>query len=96
MSLPITGPEAPSYAEMAGKIRTAIGKAVTFAPISEEQIRRQMIQGNEPGEIVSAHLSIYRAIREGRLAAVTDTVERILGRKRSPSINGFKRTPRRF
>jgi len=29
-------------------------------------------------------LSIYRAIREGRLAAVTDTVERVLGRKAIP------------
>ena len=30
---------------------------------------------------MAAHLSIYRAIREGRLATVTDTVQRVLARK---------------
>lgn len=81
MSLPITGPEALSYAEMAGKIGSAIGKLLTFAPISEEQVRGQMINDSDQEEIVRAHLSIYQAIREGRLATVSDTVERVLGRK---------------
>jgi hypothetical protein len=40
-----------------------------------------MIDSDDFAEIVAAHLSIYRAIREGRLAVVTDTVERVLGRK---------------
>jgi hypothetical protein len=40
-----------------------------------------MSSDNEPPEIVAAHLSIYRAIREGHLVAVTDTVEHVLGRK---------------
>jgi hypothetical protein len=40
-----------------------------------------MIAWGEPAQVVAAHLSIYRAIREGRLAAVTDTVERVFGRK---------------
>jgi hypothetical protein len=40
-----------------------------------------MIERGESAEIVAAHLSIYRAIREGRLATVTDTVEYVLGRK---------------
>ncbi len=39
-----------------------------------------MIDSGDPGKVVTAHLSIYRAIREGRLAAATDTVERVLGR----------------
>jgi uncharacterized protein YbjT (DUF2867 family) len=81
MSLPITGPEALSYAEMAGKIGSAIGKSLTFVSISDEQVRRHMIDSDDFAEIVAAHLSIYRAIREGRLAVVTDTVERVLGRK---------------
>jgi uncharacterized protein YbjT (DUF2867 family) len=80
-SLPITGPEALSYAQMTAKIGAAIGKALRFEPISDEQERRQMMADGDPEEVVAAHLSIYRAIREGRLAAVTNTVERILGRK---------------
>jgi len=31
--------------------------------------------------MIDAHISIYRAIREGRLASVTSEVERVLGRK---------------
>jgi uncharacterized protein YbjT (DUF2867 family) len=80
-SLPITGPEALSYADMTAKIGAAIGRTLRFEPISEEEESRKMVSRGEPAEIVTAHLSIYRAIREGRLARVTDTVERILARK---------------
>jgi uncharacterized protein YbjT (DUF2867 family) len=79
-SLPITGPEALSYAQMAARIGAAIGKTLRFEPISEDQERRQMTDSGDPAEIVAAHISIYRAIREGRLATVTNTVERVLGR----------------
>lgn len=80
-SLPITGPEALSYAEMTAKIGSAIGKILRFQSISDAQERQLMSDAGDPTEIVAAHLSIYRAIREGRLARVTDTVERVLGRK---------------
>ena len=80
-SLPITGPEALSYAEMTEKISSAIGKPIQFEAMAEEEDHRQMIARGDSPDIVAAHLSIYRAIREGRLATVTDTVERVLGRK---------------
>jgi uncharacterized protein YbjT (DUF2867 family) len=80
-SLPITGPEALSYAEMAAKIGAAIGKRVGFEAISEEQVRQRMTESGDSEEMIVAHLSIYRAIREGRLAAVTDNVECVLGCK---------------
>jgi uncharacterized protein YbjT (DUF2867 family) len=83
-SLAITGPQALSYAEMAAKIGARIGRAVTFHPISEEQVREEMGENGDRPEVVGAHLSIYRAIREGRLSSVTDTVERILGRRPVP------------
>lgn len=83
-SLPITGPEALSYSEMTKKIGAAIGKPLRLQAISDEQLRHQMIESGDPPEIVEAHISIYRAIREGRLAAVTDNVERVVGRKPIP------------
>jgi hypothetical protein len=42
---------------------------------------RDTIAWAAPEPLVEARLSIFRAIREGRLATVTDTVERVLGRK---------------
>jgi uncharacterized protein YbjT (DUF2867 family) len=77
----ITGPEALSYAEMLTRISKAIGKSLKYEVIAEQEERRRMIGFGESEEIIAAHLSIYRAIREGRLAKPTDTVERILGRK---------------
>ncbi len=81
-SLAITGPEALSYAEMIQKIGDAIGKApLAFQPTSEEHGRQQQISSGAAEAVVEAHVSIFRAIREGRLAEVTDTVERVLDRK---------------
>jgi (4-alkanoyl-5-oxo-2,5-dihydrofuran-3-yl)methyl phosphate reductase len=80
-SLPITGPEALTYAEMGATIGAAIGKQVSFEDMSEEEVRAQQIAWNAPPALVEARLSIFRAIREGRLAKVTDTVETALGRK---------------
>ena len=80
-SLQITGPEALSYAEMTAKIGAAIASPLRFELISDKEERRQMMSVGEPELSIEAHLSIYRAIRAGRLADVENTVERILGRK---------------
>ena len=80
-SLPITGPEALSYAEMAAKIGATIGKQIGFEAISEEQVRQRMTESGDAEEMIVAHLSIYRAVRQGRLATATNNVERVLGRK---------------
>jgi (4-alkanoyl-5-oxo-2,5-dihydrofuran-3-yl)methyl phosphate reductase len=83
-SLPITGPEALTYAEMTAKIASAIGRPLTFQAITEEDARRQQVAWAAQPAMVEARLSIFRAIREGRLAAVTDTVEQVLGRRPIP------------
>jgi uncharacterized protein YbjT (DUF2867 family) len=80
-SLPITGAAALSYADMTAKIGVAIGRALRFQSISDEEAREQQIAWNAPPAMVEARLSIFCAIRDARLAAVTDTVERVLGRK---------------
>jgi uncharacterized protein YbjT (DUF2867 family) len=80
-TLPITGPEALSHGEMAAKIGAVVGKTIRFEAISEEDVRRGMTEEGEPEPVIEAHLSIYRAIREGRLAGSTEGVERVLGRK---------------
>jgi len=80
-TLPITGPEALSYAEMTAKISAAIGKPIQFQAISDEDARQQQIAWGAPEPLVEARLSIFRAIRNGHLATVTDTVKRVLGRK---------------
>jgi uncharacterized protein YbjT (DUF2867 family) len=79
-SLPISGPEALSYSEMTAKVGAVIGKRLTFRPISDEEAQRRLIASGESAESVEYHLSLFRAIRGGRLATVTDNVERVLAR----------------
>jgi uncharacterized protein YbjT (DUF2867 family) len=80
-SLTITGPEALTFAEVTLKIATAIGRPLTFQPISDEKARERYSRVSGSAEETEAHVSLWRAIREGRLATVTNNVERILGRK---------------
>lgn len=80
-SLPITGPEALTFAEVTARIGAAVGKPLTFQALSDEEARRRYSQISGSTEETEAHVALWRAIRECRLAAVTDTVERILGRK---------------
>jgi (4-alkanoyl-5-oxo-2,5-dihydrofuran-3-yl)methyl phosphate reductase len=80
-SLPITGPEALSFAEVTAKIGAAIGRGLKFETISDEEARRRYSAVSGSDEETEAHVALWCAIREGRLAGVTDNVERILGRK---------------
>jgi len=81
-SLPITGPEALSFPEVTARIGAIIRKQLRFEAISDEEagIRYAAATGAGPEE-TEAHVALWRAIREGQLGSVTDTVERILGRK---------------
>jgi uncharacterized protein YbjT (DUF2867 family) len=80
-SLPITGPEALSFADMTAKVGAAIGRHLRFEPLSDDEERRQQASWGSPEPLIEARLSIFRAIREGRLAAVSDQVATVLGRQ---------------
>ena len=80
-SLPLTGPEALSFAEATSKIGTAIGKRLSFQPISDEEAHQRYSARSASLAETDAHVALWRAIREGRLSTVTHTVEQVLGRK---------------
>jgi uncharacterized protein YbjT (DUF2867 family) len=79
-TLPITGPVAMSYPEMTAELARALERPLRYELIADDVVRQQMHARGESAAEIDAHLSIYRAIREGRLAEVTDTVARVLGR----------------
>jgi uncharacterized protein YbjT (DUF2867 family) len=83
-SLPITGPQALTFAEATATIGSAIGKRLTFQPISDDEARQRYSATSGSEAETEAHISLWRAIREGRLAGVTENVQRILGRKPIP------------
>jgi len=79
-SLAITGPEALTFAEITTKVAAAIGKPLVYQSISDDEAARRFSATGASAEEVAAHVALWRAIREGRLAAVTGEVQRILGR----------------
>ena len=80
-ALPITGPQSLSFAEITEKIGSAIGRQLKYQPISDEEAGCRFSATGASAEEVAAHVELWRAIREGRVGATTNEVERILGRK---------------
>jgi hypothetical protein len=58
-----------------------IGKTLNYQPISDDEARVRYSKFSGSPEETEAHVSLWRAIRQGRLATVTDCVERVLRRK---------------
>jgi uncharacterized protein YbjT (DUF2867 family) len=80
-SLPITGPASLTFGEATAIIGDAIGQPLTYRAITDEEARERYSKVSGSSEEIEAHVTLWRAIREGRLAAVTDEVERVLGRR---------------
>lgn len=79
--LPITGPESLTFREATDIISEAIGKRLSYQAISDEEARERYSRISGSPEETEAHVALWRAIREGRLAATTGCVERVLGRR---------------
>jgi uncharacterized protein YbjT (DUF2867 family) len=80
-SLVITGPETLSYGEMAAAIGSAIHKRVRFEELSDKQAYAGVVAWAGKGLYADALVDIWRAVREGRLATVSDGVKQVIGRK---------------
>ena len=79
--LPITGPASLTFREATQVISTAIGRTLQYQVISDDEARERYSAVSGSREETEAHVALWRAIREGRLAATTDGVEQILRRK---------------
>jgi uncharacterized protein YbjT (DUF2867 family) len=79
--LSITGPESLNWTEVTERISKAMGKPMRYQFISDEEARERYSKISGSEEETEAHVALWRAIREGRLGAVTDGVEQVLGRK---------------
>lgn len=80
-SIGITGPESLTFGEATAAIAQAIGEPLAFQAISDGEARERYSRISGSPEETEAHVMLWRAIREDRLARVTDEVERVLGRK---------------
>jgi uncharacterized protein YbjT (DUF2867 family) len=79
-SLPISGAVALGYADMVAIIAAKIGAPIAYESLTDEEQLARWAETGEPLSTYDYHLSIFRAIRAGKLSRVTDTVRRVLGR----------------
>jgi uncharacterized protein YbjT (DUF2867 family) len=79
-TLPLTGPRPLTFGDATKIIAQTIGKELVYLPISDEEARERYSRFSGSPQETEAHVALWRAIREGRLAATTDGVEQILGR----------------
>jgi uncharacterized protein YbjT (DUF2867 family) len=77
----ITGPDSISFGEATAIIADAIGRPLRYESISDKEAGERYAKLSGSLEETEAHVALWRAIRQGRLAGVTEDVEQILGRK---------------
>ncbi|TAU55623.1 SDR family oxidoreductase [Rhizobium leguminosarum] len=75
----ITGPEALSYRQMATAIGEAIGKSVRYETLSDADAMAGALMWADRA-YAEVLVDIWRAVREGRLATVSDGVQQVLQR----------------
>lgn len=80
-AIPITGPESLTFVEATATIAKATGYSLKYVTISDDEARERYARISGSPEETEAHVALWKAIREDRLAAVTQDVERILGRR---------------
>lgn len=79
-SVPITGPAALTYPEVADILADALGRTVRYAPQSLESVAASLAKSPMPDWHQAIMLQFNRAFREGLGADVADTVEQVLHR----------------
>lgn len=79
--LSLTGPRPLTFGDATEIIAHVIGKTLVYQAISDEEAGERYSRVSGSPEETAAHVALWRAIREGRLAATTDGVEQTLGRQ---------------
>lgn len=82
--LTLTGPEALSYADLAGTLSRVLRRPVAYAPVAPDDARKGLLAAGMPAWRTDALLELAAAFRAGAGAAVTDGVARVLGRPPLP------------
>lgn len=78
--LTLTGPEALSYAQMAEQLSQATGKAIKHVDISPDDFKAALVKAGVPEHYAGFLVNLYGFVKAGYTAALTPTVQTVLGR----------------
>ncbi len=76
-----TGPEALSHDQIAEILSEVLGRKISHVNVSEEDVRKGMVEAGFPDWVGDAAIEGNRNTREGRSSAVLPTVEEVTGMK---------------
>jgi len=77
----LSGPEAPTHAEIAEKLSRALGKTVRYVDVPDDTYQRALESSGLEAGYARAIVDVYGYRRRGEAAAVLPDVERITGRR---------------
>ncbi|UYL08197.1 NmrA family NAD(P)-binding protein [Bdellovibrio sp. SKB1291214] len=78
-TISLTGPEALSNEDALQKIGRAIGRRVTYVPVTEAATRHRLLREGHSSWLVDAYLSIHRSAREGMTSTVHPSNQQVRG-----------------
>ncbi len=76
----LTGPQAINHSEVAKEISVSSGKKTVYEEIEPATLKKGLVAAGLPEDYVDFLIMIFGFLRDGYNAAVTDGVERVLGR----------------
>jgi len=80
----VTGPEALSYADVAAKLSSALGRPVSYVNVPDDAVRQALLGAGLTAWFADAFVGLYQDYRrsgtDGYAAQVTGTVQRLTGR----------------
>ena len=77
---PLTGPAALDLADLAAIASGLLGRAVTRALISDDDLEARMVAHRVPPARTGIALGLYRAARAGEFSRLDPTLEQLIGR----------------
>ncbi|MCF2526292.1 NmrA family NAD(P)-binding protein [Yinghuangia soli] len=80
----LTGPDDLTFGEALAQYARAVGRDLRYVPVSEAEYAADYTAAGAPTEEVELVNSLFRVIREGGGAGVTDHVREVLGRGPRP------------
>jgi uncharacterized protein YbjT (DUF2867 family) len=75
----LTGPRALSFADAAAELTRATGREISYVPVSAEEYTTAALAAGVPAEEVEPLTELFESVLDGRNAAPTGDVERVLG-----------------
>ena len=75
----LTGNEALDHSQVAKIISEVSGKKITYVPLTEHEFRLNAINGGAPEAAVKYMLRLYKLMRDGYTAEISDDLQNVLG-----------------